>query len=211
MPKPHLICHPLTPDRWTDFETLFGERGACGGCWCTFWRRPRSEFNDNKGDGNRRLMLGLVDDGPPPGILGYLGDETFGWCAVAPRVDYTALTRSRILRPVDDTPVWFISCLFVRKDQRKKGLSVQLLRAAVEHVRWQGGKVVEGYPVEPKTDEVPAAFAWTGLATAFLAAGFREVARRSETRPIMRFDIPIDAPAPGLARLATLAAARPGL
>lgn len=189
MPKPRFTSHPLTPDRWADFKTLFGPRGACGGCWCTFWRRPRSEFNENKGDGNRRLMLGIVNDGPSPGILGYLDSEPVGWCAVAPRADYPALARSRILQPVDDTPVWSVSCLFVRKDHRKKGLSVRMLRAAVEHVKQQGGSVVEGYPVEPKKDDVPAAFAWTGLAAAFLAAGFREVARRSDTRPIMRYEI----------------------
>jgi GNAT superfamily N-acetyltransferase len=186
MPKRHLICHPLTPDRWNDFETLFGERGACGGCWCTFWRQPRSEFNKKKGAGNRRIMLRLVNDGPPPGVLGYLGDEPVGWCAVAPRAEYSALARSRILQPVDDTAVWSVSCLFVRKDHRKRGRSVELLRAAVEHVKLRGGRVVEGYPVEPKQDDMPAAFAWTGLASAFLAAGFREVVRRSATRPIMR-------------------------
>ena len=190
MPAARLVCHPLTPDRWDDFETLFGERGACGGCWCTFWRRPRSEFNANKGDGNRRFMLDVVTGGPPPGLIGYLGGEPVGWCAVAPRAEYPALGRSRILQPVDDTPVWSVSCLFVRRDQRKKGLSVRLLRAAVEYVRERGGTVVEGYPVEPKAGEVPAAFAWTGLAAAFRAAGFREVARRSETRPIMRRDVP---------------------
>lgn len=189
MPKPRLVCHPLTPDRWGDFKTLFGGRGACGGCWCTFWRRPRSTFNENKGAGNRRLMLHIVNDGPPPGILGYLDGEPVGWCAVAPRGEYSALARSRILQPVDDKPVWSVSCLFVRKDRRKRGLSVQLLRAAVEHVKRQGGEIVEGYPVEPKRADMPAAFAWTGLAAAFLAAGFREVARRSDTRPIMRYEI----------------------
>jgi GNAT superfamily N-acetyltransferase len=189
MRKPRLVCHPLTRDRWDDFETLFGERGACGGCWCTFWRQPRSSYEANKGAGNRRIMLRIVNDGPPPGILGYLDGEPVGWCAVAPREEYSALARSRILQPVDDKPVWSVSCLFVRKDRRKQGLSVQLLRAAVEHVKSQGGRLVEGYPVEPKSASVPDPFVWHGLASAFLAAGFREVARRSDTRPIMRCEI----------------------
>lgn len=184
-----MICHPLTRDRWADFELLFGERGACGGCWCTYWRRLRTEFNANKGAGNRRFILKVVEDGPPPGLIGYLKGEPVGWVAVAPRADYPALARSRILQPVDDTPVWSISCLFVRKDQRRKGVSVQLLKAAVRHVKKRGGSVVEAYPVEPKTDDMPPAFAWTGLASAYLAAGFKEVARRSDTRPIMRHAI----------------------
>jgi len=184
-----LVCHALTSDRWDDFELLFGERGACAGCWCTFWRRSRSEYNRNKGAGNRRFMLNVVESGPPPGILGYLDGEPVGWCAVAPREDYPALERSRILKPVDETPVWSISCFFVRKDKRRKGLSVQLLKAATAHVKEQGGTVVEGYPVEPTSDSVPDPFVWHGLASAFRKAGFRECARRSETRPIMRYDI----------------------
>jgi len=184
-----LRCEPLTPDRWDDFATLFGENGACGGCWCMTWRVRRSEFNKNKGEGNRLAMHGLVESGEVPGIIGYLDDEPVGWCAVAPREQYPALERSRVLKRVDDLPVWSVSCFFVRKDQRNKGLTVQLLRAAVEYVRQLGGRIVEGYPVEPRTGKMPAVFAWTGIASAFIKAGFEECKRHSETRPIMRYEI----------------------
>ena len=187
--KSSVVFHPLTSERWPDFEKLFGERGACGGCWCAYWRRPRSEFNRDKGSGNQRFMLKLVQDGEPPGILAYIEGEAVGWCAVAPRAEYPALKRSRILSPVDEQPVWSISCFFVHKEHRKKGLSIHLLRAAIDFVKQRGGQCVEGYPVEPKTAAMPAAFAWVGLASAFLAAGFREVVRRSATRPIMRYEI----------------------
>ena len=186
MAEPQLVCHPVTSDRWADFETLFGARGACGGCWCMLWRLSRSEFEQSKGDGNRAAMKALVDAGEVPGILGYMGEEPVAWCAVAPRPAYPALERSRVLKKIDDCLVWSVSCLFIRKDHRRHGLSIQLLRAAVEHVRRQGGRIVEGYPVEPKRDDMPAVFVWTGLASSFLAAGFSECARRSETRPIMR-------------------------
>ncbi|MBI1830516.1 MAG: GNAT family N-acetyltransferase [Planctomycetes bacterium] len=182
-----LECHPLTPPRWDDFEKLFGERGACGGCWCMVWRLARADFVRNKGAGNRQAIRDLVDAGHSPGILGYRDGEPVAWCAVAPRDQYPALERSRVLKPVDDAPVWSVSCLFVRKDCRKMGASVAMLRAAVEFVRERGGTIVEGYPVEPTKEEVPAVFVWTGLASAFLRAGFRECARRSETRPIMRY------------------------
>jgi GNAT superfamily N-acetyltransferase len=182
-----LVCRPLTPERLGDFEQLFGQRGACGGCWCMYWRLPRSRFEEQKGAANRSAMKALVDGGTVPGLLGYLDGLPAGWCAVAPRPDYVRLQTSRILQPIDAAPVWSVSCLFVDRRHRKKGVSVQLLRGAIEYVRQQGGQIVEGYPVEPVKETVPAAFAWTGLASAFLAAGFVEVARGSETRPIMRF------------------------
>ena len=91
-----------------------------------------------------------------------------------------------MLKPVDEQPVWSVSCLFVLRSHRRQGISVRMLNAAVEFAGKQGAQVVEGYPVEPRTDKVPDAFVWTGLSSAFLKAGFREVARRSETRPIMR-------------------------
>ncbi len=186
---PPLTFHPLTPYHWTDFEQLFGPRGACAGCWCMFWRLPRSVFNTQKGDGNRSAMKSLVEAGAVPGILAYAEGRPIGWCAVAPREDYPALERSRVLKRPDDTPVWSVSCLFVARAWRNRGVSVRLLRAVVDHVRERGGRVVEGYPVEPRKTPMPAAFAWTGTASAFRQAGFRECARNSETRPIMRVTI----------------------
>lgn len=178
---------PLTASGWNEFAELFGKRGACGGCWCMLWRQSRARFETRKGEGNRRAMRRIVQRGEEPGILAFHGGAPVGWVAVSPRERYPALLRSRILRPLDDRPVWSVTCLFVHKEFRNRGLSRGLLRAAVDHVRAHGGKIVEGYPVEPRKDRMPDAFAWTGLASAFLSAGFRECARRSATRPIMRY------------------------
>lgn len=179
----------LTPDRWSDLEQLFGERGACGGCWCMWWRLKRSAFNQQKGEKNKAAFKAVVDSGDAPGILAYANGTAIGWCAVAPRETYPALERSRILKRIDDQPVWSIVCLFIARPYRRKGVSVELVKAAAEHVRKRGGKIVEGYPVEPRKDGMPDAFAWTGLASAFRKAGFVELERRSETRPIMRRDV----------------------
>jgi GNAT superfamily N-acetyltransferase len=184
-----LEFHPLTIDRWRDFEELFGERGACGGCWCMWWRLKRSEFERQKGDPNKRAMRQIVRNGEVPGVIAYESSEPVGWCSVAPRGRFPALERSRILERIDGAPVWSVVCFFIKKSRRDCGISVRLLQAAVEYVREHGGEILEGYPVEPKKDRVPSAFAWTGLASAFRRAGFVEVARRSETRPIMRLFI----------------------
>ena len=181
---------PATPDRWDDLAALFGERGACGGCWCMLWRLTRKQFESQKGEGNKLALKAIIDSGEVPGILAFDGARAVGWCAIAPRHTYPALARSRILKPVDDRDCWSVSCFFIDKAYRKKGLSIDLLTAAIAYARSQGAALVEGYPVEPKSDkDIPPAFAWTGVPKTFLAAGFKEVARRSPTRPIMRAEL----------------------
>jgi len=154
--------------------------GACAGGWNG---RISSRA---KGHGNKRAFRKLVAGNVQPGVLAYAGDEPIGWCAVAPRQDYPYLERSRVLAVVDDEKVWSITCLFVARPYRRRGVSARLLKAAANLARKKGAKIVEGYPVEPYSSEMPAAFAWTGMVSAFEKAGFEEVVRRSKTRPIMR-------------------------
>lgn len=182
-----LEFHPVTAKRWRDLEKLFGERGACGGCWCMCWRLKRSQFEKQKGAGNKKALKRIVAAGEVPGLLAYAGREPVGWCSVAPREAFPVLENSRILKRVDDQPVWSASCFFVARPYRRQGLSVKLLRAAVAYAKKKGARMVEGYPVEPKKSPMPDVFAWTGLADAFRRAGFKEVLRRSPTRPIMRY------------------------
>jgi GNAT superfamily N-acetyltransferase len=181
-----VVFHPLTIDRWPDLEALFGVRGGCGGCWCMAWRLPRARFEKGKGAGNRAAFRRRVRSGLPPGVLAYIDGTPVGWCAIAPRAEYDYLARSRVLRRVDDREVWSISCLFVAKLHRRRGVSVKLLRAAVAMAGEAGAEIVEGYPVVPYAARMPDAFAWTGTVSAFRAAGFDEVARGSPKRPIMR-------------------------
>ena len=182
-----LEIHPVTPARWPDLEALFGARGACGGCWCMFWRLTRAEYEKKKGAGNRRALKKLVESGKVPGVLAYADGVPVGWCAVAPRAAYSTLERSRVLAPIDDHPVWSVPCFFVARPFRRRGLTVELLRAAVDFARRKGAKIIEGYPVEAREGKMPDVFAYTGLPSAFRKAGFVEVLRRSPTRPVMRY------------------------
>lgn len=181
---------PLTAERWPDLERLFGPRGACGGCWCMYWRLPRKVFEANLGEANRCALLDLSKCDPAPGLIGYMGDEPVAWCALGPREAYPVLERSRVLKRVDDLPVWSVVCFFVARRWRHRGLTVRLLSAACEYAAQHQAVLVEGYPVAPAAGKTPAdVFVYTGLASAFSQAGFIEVARHSPTRPIMRFII----------------------
>jgi len=180
-----LTFRPLTAARWPHLEALFGERGACGGCWCMAWRRRRSAWEKGKGAGNKGALKRLVEAGPPPGVLAYAAREPVGWCAIAPREQYAVLENSRVLKRIDEQPVWSITCLFIARPWRRRGISAELIRAAAKYAAARGAKIVEGYPTEPRT-RLPDVFVWTGLPSAFLKAGFREAHRWSHSRPIMR-------------------------
>ena len=154
------------------------------------WRLPRKQFEQQKGEDNKLAMKSIVNSGEIPGILAYQNTNAIGWCAIAPRTSFPALSRSRVLRPIDDRPCWSVACLFVDKSYRKEGVATELLRAATEYAKSQGAEMVEGYPVEPKSEkDIPPVFAWTGIPKAFMDAGFKEVARHSPTRPIMRMEL----------------------
>ena len=74
-----LEFRPLTPDCWVDFEKLFGQHGACGGCWCMWWRLSQSEFMRQRGEANKEALKGIVDSGFVPGIIAYAnGKPVYG-------------------------------------------------------------------------------------------------------------------------------------
>jgi GNAT superfamily N-acetyltransferase len=191
---PDIEIHPVTIDQWPEMQVLFGPRGACAGCWCMFFRLTRSEYGRQSGEGNRLAMQSIIESGEVPGLIAFkqpaepgASPIPIGWVSVAPRLAFPALDRSRLFKPVDDQPVWSIVCFFVSRPYRRQGLTVKLIQAAVDFARRGGAQIVEAYPVEPKKDRAPDVFVYTGLYAAFLKAGFIEVMRRSETRPIMRF------------------------
>lgn len=184
MSRPEI--HPLTAARWPDLERLFGPKGACAGCWCTWWKLRRPEWTAGKGEGNRRRQEAWVRSGTVPGLLAYVDGAPAGWVAVEPREAYSALGRSRTLAPVDGTPVWAITCFFVARPHRRKGISRALAQAAVRHARAAGARAVEAYPVDYRGGKVADAWVFTGAPSTFRDLGFVEVARRSRSRPIVR-------------------------
>ena len=164
-----------------------------------WWLIPHPQFNRQKGETNRQAIKQLVESGRVPGLLAYAQDQStgrvssaeqsvpVGWCALAPREAYVALESSRILQPVDDQLVWSVVCFYIARLYRRQRVATALLSAATEYARGHGANILEGYPVEPKKGQAPDAFVYTGLVSPFRQLGFVEAARRSETRPIMRY------------------------
>lgn len=186
---PAIQLKPLTPATWALFETLMGEKGGCGGCWCMAFRLSSKEFTANKYAGNKRLMKGIVAGGRPVGLIAVLNNAPVGWIALAPREDHPRIDNSRSFKRIDDMPVWSITCFFIRKDWRRRGLSRLLIGAVVEYARQQKIRALEAYPMIPYDTKAPAAFLWTGVLSAFLANSFRVVRQSWKSRAMVRLEL----------------------
>jgi GNAT superfamily N-acetyltransferase len=185
---------PLIAERWQDLETLFGEHGAYAGCWCMFWRLERAEFKKLEGEGAKAMLKGMAEQDEIPGLLAYVDGKPAGWCSVGPRENYRALENSRILKRVDEQPVWSIVCFFVDKAYRKQGIMYELVRGAVAYARSNRAKFVEAYPIDMQSlklagQKLSGCSGYMGIATAFRENGFVEISRASETQLIMRYTI----------------------
>ena len=198
--------HPATAERWEDLETLFGEKGAYAGCWCTWWRLKHAEFHMMTRESRKALLKDLTCKNQVPGVLAYTGGEPssgggpsasgtpVGWCSIGPRESYISLEASQTLKRIDNMPVWSIVCFFILKPFRHQGVMEELLRGAVQYAGQQGASIVEGYPIDLQSPKLAGkklsrCEGYMGIASAFREAGFVEVGRASETQLIMRYTI----------------------
>lgn len=182
-----ITIRPLTPSLWPDLEDLFGKNGASNGCWCMYWRigpeyhkRPRAK--------NKSAMRRIVKKGPPPGLLAFDGDQAIGWCQLTPRQDLSWLNRKPAFQPVDNVPVWSLSCFYIRRGYRRSGVMKALIVEALKAAKRANAPALEAYPVDAAQ---PGSMSniFTGTASTFRRLGFRIVARRQPSRPIMRHDL----------------------
>jgi GNAT superfamily N-acetyltransferase len=195
-----LTVRPLTPGDWPALARLFGPNGACGGCWCMWWRVPRGGklWDESKGDKNRDAFRRLVRTGKVHGVLAFAGDEPVGWCCLGPRETFPRMQRVRALQHESPEGTWSVVCFYVPARWRGRGVAARLLEAATARAFALGARAVEGYPVEPKAPPapVPAAFAWTGVPALFEKSGYRAAPRTEPARPVYRRELPVTSRTP---------------
>ena len=189
-----LTVLPVTPDRWPDLEAVFTARGCsvARGCWCMAYRRSGAPkplpAGMSRAEANRADIKALVDAGKSPGLIAYHGNIPVGWVSLAPRDEFTKLKRSPVMKPVDDKPVWSIICFVVPSPHRGQGVAHALLHGAIAYARKHGATLIEAYPVD-KTSRSSDDAMWFGAKSMYDRAGFKEVARRKPTRPVVRLKL----------------------
>jgi GNAT superfamily N-acetyltransferase len=182
-----LTIRPLTPALWPALESLFGKGGASNGCWCMYWRigpayhkRPRQK--------NKSAFHRIVTQGPPPGLLAFDCEQPVGWCQLTSRQDLSWLNRKPAFQPVDNVPVWVLSCFYVRRGYRRRGVMTALIVEALKSAKRAHAPALEACPVDTS---VPGSTVnvFTGTASTFRRLGFKAIARRQPSRPMMRHDL----------------------
>jgi ribosomal protein S18 acetylase RimI-like enzyme len=189
---------PLTPDRFDDLAELFGQGGDPRWCWCAYFRVRGMSWSNSTPEGNRAVLEAATEtalaEGHSTGLVAYIEDNAVAWVSLGPRSDYERLAYSRVLAPVDDTPVWSIVCFVVGRRLRGQGVAGALLDAAIGYARDHGAVALEAYPVDTKDGRIRPAEAFKGTLSMFERAGFEVVERRranrnSPERPIVRLSL----------------------
>ena len=183
---------PATPDRLDDLATVMAGCADGRKCWCAYWYLPNRAYKAGWGTTNREPLERLVKDGAEPGLIAYDGELPVGWVNVGPRARLDRLARSKTFVALDDLPVWSVSCFIVAKSHRRQGLVTRLADAAARFAFARGAPAVEAYPVDAERSSSAYDF-FLGTTNAFLRAGYREVARPTPRRAVMR-RLPGDAP-----------------
>jgi GNAT superfamily N-acetyltransferase len=174
---------PLGPETWPDFAALAERHNGCwnavhgscwadgGGCWCM--RFQRSYAGKRAGENNRDRKERLVNEGRAHAALVFDGAVAVAWCEYGtPEELPNIYHRKEYHAGLDKLPDYRLTCLFVDKSQRGKGLAAVALRGALEEIARAGGGVVEAYPQDTAGQHVSASFLYSGTRRLFEQAGF---------------------------------------
>lgn len=191
---PTIRVEAATAVPWSDVEHTMTGGGDGASCWCQWFLIPRKEFDAASNDDKRTLLRReFKAAGTAPALIAYVDDVAAAWVRITPRPAQPALARSRIVKasdePIDDADVWAITCFVVRRDHRGQGLAHALTAAAVDHAAAHGARVVEAYPIDTDRRKTSNNELFHGSVQLFRDAGFREVARPTDSRAVMAFDV----------------------
>ncbi len=175
------ITRELSPRTFRDFAALAVQQGEC---WCIFYQRPRPVGRGLSGEArselNRKDKEALVRERRSHAILVYDGKTPIGWCQYGKREELPRIDARRTYREVaapDDTErLWRITCFFVARSHRGKGVAKFALHAALESIRRQGGGTVEAFPVVSEKMAAVPEWRWFGTLGMFRREGFKTVA-----------------------------------
>lgn len=183
----------LSPDTWKDFEQLFARHsGMQSGCWCMYYHTSHQtpgKTQEERSENNMMGHRGLVSEGKARGILIYDGDLPVGWCQYGTRDELPRMANGRVYKTLeripDSVPLWRITCFFVDRDYRRRGVAKIALTEAISRIRQEGGGIVEAFPVTHSK----AYSTWFGSVSMYEKLGFEVVTPIGRSNVLMRLNI----------------------
>lgn len=174
-----ITTEPATISRWDDVQHSLTGGGDGRSCQCIWPVVSNKEWSSTTVEQRRDMLRDEIAAGPPPGLIAYVDGEAAGWIRIGPRSAQTRIVRTRAIatataEPLDDASVWAVTCFVIRRDHRGKGLSAQLLGAAIDFARQAGARLIEAYPVDTSEGTHRSNDLFHGTLSTFLAQGFRQ-------------------------------------
>ena len=186
-----LYTKPLDETTWPDFARLVEKHnGVWGGCWCMAFHSEGVGRNrtaaQNRSDKERR-----VREGQAHAALVYDGSTSVGWCQFGPTDELPRIKLKRAyLEGLTDLPDWRITCFFVDRGYRGKGVAPAALKGALREIARLGGGTVESYPEDAEGRSVSGSFLHNGTVSMFERQGFRRTRRLGKNHWVVTKAVP---------------------
>jgi GNAT superfamily N-acetyltransferase len=183
-----LNAKPLSLATWPDFAALVERHnGVWGGCWCLGFHPEGKE----PGSHRKEAKHARVREGTAHAALVFDGDVCVGWCQFGSSEELTRIKHLREYREkVSGLPDWRITCFFVDKAYRGKGVSAVALAGALEEIARLGGGTVESYPEDATGRKVSGSFLYNSNLSIFEHHGFERVHRLGKNHWVMSITVP---------------------
>lgn len=170
----NFIIKSLDKSTWPDFARLVEKsNGVWGGCWCMAFHE------EGVGRGktalqNRTEKEHRVRDGRAHAALVYDGNNVVGWCQFGSTDELPRIKHKREYQSgLEKLPDWRITCFFVDREYRGKGITSAALEGALKEIARLGGGIVESYPEDVEGRSVSGSFLYNGTVSIFERLGFK--------------------------------------
>jgi GNAT superfamily N-acetyltransferase len=188
---PAFTVRSLDETTWSDFARLVEKHnGVWGGCWCMGFHsegvgRPRTAAQ-NRSDKECR-----VREGRAHAALVYDGVDCVGWCQFGPPDELPRIKHGRTYREgLVALPEWRITCFFVDKAYRGRGVASAALEGALQEIARLGGGTVESYPEAIDGRTVSGSFLHNATVSMFERLGFERTRRLGKNHWVVTRVVP---------------------
>jgi len=184
---------PLSPRTWDAFAEL-AERhnGVWGGCWCTWFHLYPDPKDERRELGAREFKRQLVLHGRTHAALVFDGDVAVAWAQFGPVEELPNIHhRKEWEQTVVLRPDYRITCLFVDRSYRRKGMAAVAVRGALALIAEAGGGLVEAYPHDlPPDKKTSSSFLYNATRTMYEQLGFDYLRPKGKGNCVMSREVP---------------------